>query len=305
MTSQRYAGAVAAALLALSLAACDSGTVEQRDPTGTPTAASATPSVSASPSAATETMAVAVYYLNADNGFSLSREFRRLPKTTAVVRTAVDAMLHLKPLDPDYSSMWPAATQIRGITIAGDLATVDLTKEGASAKTGALPEGRSLDQLVYTVSAAAPAVKRVQLLFEGKKQSAFWGHAEVDRPIARASHVNVLAPITIDSPAEGAVVGRRITFKGEATVPEANVTWRISTGCPVGVTCVGKPTVFKEGFTTASTGPPGRGTWSVTLDLPDEIFETSGYIEIRAFYSSDDDGSEQNPDTKVVLAKDQ
>ena len=111
----------------------------------------------------------------------------------------------------------------------------------------------------------------------------------------------MLAPIVIDSPADGAVVGRRLTFKGEATVPEANVSWRISTGCPRDVTCPGKPTVFKEGFTTASTGGPGRGTWSVTVDLPDEVFETSGYLEIRAFYSSDADSSEQHPDTKVVL----
>ena len=116
-------------------------------------------------------MAVAVYYLRYDNGVDLVREFRALPKSTAVVRTAVDAMLHLKPLDPDYSSLWPAATQIRGITLAGDLATVDLSADAGKGVAGADGEGRSLDQLVYTVTAAAPAVKRVQLLIEGKKPS--------------------------------------------------------------------------------------------------------------------------------------
>jgi hypothetical protein len=301
MSPRRAPALLSLALLAL-LGACDSGTTGNVT-TSEPTTAAPTTSTSVSP-APTEQMTLAVYYLAEDprRGPVLAREFRKVAKSTEVVRSAVDAMLHLAPLDPDYSSLWPKSTTVLGVSTEGDLATVDLSKEAAGGSSGAAAEGASFQQLVHTVTAAAPAVKRVQLHVDGKPVESLWGHADTSKPTARAPQVDTLAAVQIDTPNEGDTVGRTVTFSGAATVYEANVVWRISTGCPRDVTCPGTPTVFLQDHTTATAGNGERGTWSVTVTLPDAVFETSGYIEIRAEESSGMEGQRLAADTKVVRA---
>ncbi len=303
----------AAVLLGLALLAtgCDSGAP---DDGGVVADGSASPSATESPagepgatptavavSAAPGSMTAAVYYLvDTRVGPRLQREFRQVPRSTTPVHAAVDAMLHLAPLDRDYSSLWPNATRILGIDVKGDLATVDLSGEAAKGTAGAAFEGASLQQLVHTVTAASPTTKRVQLLIDGKTVETLWGHATANEPMARASHVDTLAPISISTPNEGTRVGGTFTVSGTATVFEANVSWKVTRGCPADVTCVGEKPVYRSGFVTASAGAPARGTWSFEVTVPEEVFETAGYVEITAFESSAEDGREIYSDTKVV-----
>ncbi|MFN2626096.1 MAG: GerMN domain-containing protein, partial [Mycobacteriales bacterium] len=109
------------ALLALlTLAACNNSTPDRSRVTPTDVASSTASSPTPSPSAPSErpaagTMTTAVYYVRDDGGSArLYREFRQVPQSTGVVRAAVDAMLHLPALDPDYQSLWPRATRVRG-----------------------------------------------------------------------------------------------------------------------------------------------------------------------------------------------
>ncbi len=118
------------------------------------------------PSSATAVRAIPVYYLaDVAGGPRLYREFHALPVINgSPALTAVTEMLRGAPVDPDYSSLWPKGLSVRSLTVAGDLATVDLTGFVA---VGASFEGASVQQLVYTVTAAEPTVQRVRLLVNG------------------------------------------------------------------------------------------------------------------------------------------
>ena len=244
---------------------------------------------SPSASAPTGTRAVAVYYLGeTTNGPRLYREFHRRAATPAVIRDAVDAMLTEAPHDADYTSVWPKATRILGVALDGDLATVDLSGDVRRADAGSAAEAMSLQQLVHTVTAAAPAVRRVQLHIDGRPSETLWGHVDTTRPLTRGDQVDVLAAVWLLRPVEDATVDRTVKLGGEATVFEATVSWQVRQG----------ETVVAEGFATASEGGPGRGTWEASVALPG-----AGSYEIRAFESSAEDGRPIHVDTKTVTVR--
>lgn len=240
--------------------------------------------------------ALAVYYLG-DTGrrAALYREFRQLP-AQAPIHSAVDAVLHLAPLDSDYISLWPEDTRILGISQRGDLAVVDLSLEAEEGRGGSEVACASLQQLVWTVTAAAPEVERVEVRVDGEARgvvSEFWGAGcGRDEPLRRsAPSYEILAPIQIIAPHEGqAGPTGTLRFSGDASVFEATVSWRVkdlTTG-----------EVVEEGFSTASEGAPGRGEWSGETALPASL---AGHrLEIRAWEDSAEDGRDLHPDTKTV-----
>ena len=281
-----------AALALLPLLAACAGEGEQpsavRSSAPPSASASAEPSVEPSPTPSavtpTGTAARAVYYLrDTHTGPRLYREFHRRPATTGVVRDAVTAMLTESPTDKDYTSLWASGTQVRGARIDGTTAIVDLSKEAATGRGGAAFEGASLQQLVYTVTAAAPSVTSVQLLVEGKRVESLWGHVDTSKPMTRQPPEEILGPVWILTPADGRVA-RGGTFGGEATVFEATVSWEL----------VQNGTVVKRGFSTASEGAPGRGTWTGRADVP------PGSYVLRAFESSAEDGRPTFVDDKPL-----
>jgi hypothetical protein len=94
-------------------------------------------------------------------------------------------MFGTAPLDPDYSSAWPAGTVVRGVTVTGDVVTVDLG--------GAVPPSPiAVQQLVWTVTAASglPGVR-------------LGGAGGVLR---RAPAVDTLAPVWLINPQQGDVI---------------------------------------------------------------------------------------------------
>jgi hypothetical protein len=85
--------------------------------------------------------------------------------------------------------------------------------------------------------------------------------------------------ITLKSPAVNAKLTSPVTITGDASVFEAALAWRITdTG--------GR--VLAEGFTTASLGAPGRGTYSITATYT-VTTETVAFIEV--FSRSAKDGN--------------
>jgi hypothetical protein len=262
----------------------------------TASAALAGVTASAAPATAASTHAVAVYYVG-DTGTraALYREWRALPVTNTPIRQAVDAMLHLPARDPHYKSLWPKATKIRGISVKDGIAKVDLTKEALQGQAGGEFACASLQQLVYTVTAASRGtVSRVQLMVEGRTSgvvSGFWGHGcGADKPMARRAGAYILAPVQISSLLHNQKVGRSFTIRGEATVFEATVSWSIID------VATGK--VVRKGFRTASAGAPARGTWSVAVSL--SSYYSGRRLKIKAWESSAKDGSVINLDDKLV-----
>jgi hypothetical protein len=248
--------------------------------TTTPPAASPSPTSAAATPAGTA--ARAVYYLRDDgHGPRLYREFHQRPATAAVIRDAVTAMLTEPPHDGDYTSLWPTGTTVRGARVSGSTAYVDLSASARRGSAGAEGEAQSLQQLVHTVTAAAPSVRTVQLLVEGRAPATLWGHVDTRAPIARGLAAEVLGPVWLSVPR---TLSRGARFGGEASVFEATVSWEFRRG--------GK--VVKTGFSNASTGAPGRGPWSAAADVP------AGEYVLRAYESSAKDGTATFIDDKPV-----
>ncbi len=254
-------------------------------PVATPSTDS-TSSPSPSPSSA-QTEARAVYYLGDDGGDPrLYREFhRRTAQSTPTeqVKDAVQAMLTSPAQDSDYTSLWSRQTIVRSVRIADATAYVDLSSQARTANAGGAAENASVQQLVHTVTAAANDVRTVQVLIEGKQASDLWGHVDISKPVSRQPSAEILAPVWITTPDDGSLATGG-SFGGEATVFEATVSWELLQG----------GNVVKRGFTTASLGAPGRGSWTATADVP------AGSYVLRAFESSAKDGSPRWVDDKPL-----
>lgn len=239
---------------------------------------------SAGPRTSTPQVARAVYYLrDAGAGPRLYREFHQRPAVPGVIRDAVAAMLTVPPYDADYTSLWPRGTTVRGAQVAGNTAYVDLSRQALHGSAGGEGEAASLQQLVHTVTAAAPTVSAVQLLIEGTAPATLWGHVATDRPIRRGQPAYVLGAVWLTAQ-EGSSLRAGTTTGGEASVFEATVSyeWRQD------------DRVVKRGFSNAAQGAPGRGRWSAPVDVP------PGRYLLRAFESSAKDGTPLQIDDKRV-----
>jgi spore germination protein GerM len=294
--SRRLIAAFAAAF-ALSACAGDDPTPNANPTTAAPSASTtptatatggtpATPSASATPAGK---MRVPVYYLGGtDDRPVLFREFRSVPKSTGVIRAAVDAMLHLAPADDDYYSAWPKATTVKGVSTSGKVATIDLSANARSVTASRAKEQASVQQLVYTVTAAAPSITSVRLRFDGAAAPTLWGKVDVSGTITRAAQMNTLAPIWVLEPSHNAGVRREFTVKGTATVFEATVTWAVT-----------KPNSSEQlasGYVTATKGAPDRGEFTIEVELPSAV---KGEIVFTAWESSAEDGRVTHPDSKT------
>ena len=285
----RSAPLIALAVLVAGCAGNDAPTaVDQPSPSApsvspTPTAAASASAVASAPGASGSS-ARAIYYLqDTSNGPRLYREFHRRAATTGVVRDAVTAMLTEPPVDEDYTSLWAKGTRVLGVRMDGSTAVIDLSKEAQTARGGAAFEGSTLQQLVWTATAADPSVKAVRLYVEGKPAGSLWGHVDTSRPMTRGQAAVELGPVWILRPDNGRIA-RGGTFGGEASVFEATVSWELRQGSRV----------VKAGFANASEGAPGRGSWSANADVP------PGDYVLRAFESSAEDGRETFVDDKPL-----
>ena len=283
----RFAPVLVLAVLTAGCAGSSSSpTAIDTTPQPSTAAPAAEPSPTGQPPSPTSagTAARAIYYLHdSGRGPRLYREFHPRPASAGVVRDAVTAMLTVKAYDADYTSLWPKGTSVRGARVSGTTAYVDLSREARNGSAGGAAEDASLQQLVYTVTAAATSVRSVQLLIEGKAVESLWGHVDTSKPMSRRMAAEILGPVWILAPANGKVA-RGGTFGGEASVWEATVSWELRQGSRV----------VKKGYTNATQGAPGRGPWSAKADVP------PGNYVLRAFESSAKDGSETFVDDKPL-----
>lgn len=188
------------------------------------------------------------------------------------------------PLDPDYVNLWGGTNTVNSVSINGSVATVDLGE--ISINVGAEGEQRAIDQIVWTLTGLVPEVKSLAFTVNGEVVESFAGHIDTTVKFERAIGYEVLNPIQISSPREGAGLISTFTVSGQACTFEANVVWKLLQD--------GK--VVKEGFTTASSGCPERGDWSISL----EDLEPGAYT-IQALEYSAEDGSLFAIDDKEFL----
>ncbi len=236
-------------------------------PSATGSSAATGPSVSASTTTSNHTSpttgtgplhALPVYYAAEFNGQArLYREFHPV-RTSTPATAAIDQLLTVRPTDPDYESLWPATTTLVTYERSGTLASVKLSNGPSRFPVAAF------QQIVYTVTAADPAVHSVQISYGSVTQN----------PMGRGSSLVTIAPVWLLAPTQGATVSSPVTLSGLAGVFEATVNWEVDTadGAPVQSGSAMTPEAFK------------MGPWSTQVTLP------AGSYVAKAFEISAKDG---------------
>jgi hypothetical protein len=180
----------------------------------------------------------------------------------------------ITPLDPDYSNLWGGTNTVNSVKVNESVATVDLGE--ISLNVGAEGEQRAIDQIVWTLTEFAPKITSVAFTVNGKTVESFAGHVDTTSAFVRAIDYEVLNPLQISSINQSAELTSPVTISGQACAFEANVVWKLFQD----------GTVVQDGFTTATTGCPDRGDWSISFS---EL--KPGEYTIQVLEYSAEDGS--------------
>ena len=247
---------------------------------------SQTPTSSASPTIAFQ--ALAQYWVaDTAKALRLYREFARIDPTPDAITAALRHLVSARPIDSDYSSLWPIGTTINSVTIQGDTAIIDLTFPKLN--VGGEAESLAIAQLVWTATAANTTVKKISLTVDGKKVESLAGHVDATKAFTRDLTYKVLAPIWITSPTENqSVAAAGFTLSGMASTFEANVAWKV----------IKDGVVIKQGSTTALGAAPAWKPWSVAIPGL-----APGAYQFLAMEYSAKDGSLVAQDSKNVVLK--
>lgn len=240
---------------------------------------------------------VFAYYLG-DTGVDirLFREVRDSPDPAPDRLTAAVETMLSPPLDRDYVTLWPEGTElVEPVTVEGDTATVNLSAEAteAPANAGADAEAKSVQQLVYTVTASGKefgeGVTQVRLLVEGEEVNDLWGHGTIgEQPLTRATRDATQSLNWILSPQEGSTVPATFRIGGYSGTYEGNVVWQILDGETV--VEQGAVQLREQGVFEKWASKP------ITLDPGTYIVKTIGGF-------GEGEGSETFVDTKTITVE--
>ena len=265
--SRRTWPVVLLALALLLAAGCDGG-----DDGG-----STTPPGTTTDETSPETMTVAAYLLRDGK---VSPVARSVASSSAVARAALEALLDGPTTEEraaGLASAIPEGTRLLDVSIADDVATVDLSGSFDDGGGSASMLGR-VAQVVATLT-RFPNVERVAFRLEGDPVEAIGGEGVlVDPPVGRLDVEEQTPQILVESPLPGDTVSSPIRLRGTANVFEATVSLELRDAADE---------VILETFTTATSGTGTRGTFAAELEVPEG---TEGAVTIVAFEASAEDG---------------
>ncbi|MGH3330144.1 MAG: Gmad2 immunoglobulin-like domain-containing protein [Nocardioidaceae bacterium] len=236
---------------------------EEPSPSGNPSDSASSPRV--------EEMAVPVYFLGeAGDGLRLFRELRYFEATESNRGTAAVSLALGPACDPDYRSAWPTGVEARSVSRDGGVITVDLGRDGSLReppdRMSADEASLAVEQLIYTAQGAMQMGRRpVQFLLDGQPTDTLLG-IRTSQPLTEAAASQVLTPVWVDEPVQGATVTSPFQVYGVAAAIEANVQWELRQG----------DTVVRSDYATAAeccthasyafqvTAPPGKYTIAVS-----------------------------------------
>lgn len=297
MTDRRSArGSLVGALAAIVLvAACAPGPTPTASSTAT---SSAIPSPTGSPSsspadsaAPTPTgAALRVYLLLGFGGQAgLVPVARATSDGSATPEAAMRALLG-GPTDieagarPAIYTAIPGGVELLGLTLDGDVATVDLSDAFEAATDDLLPTSMRLAQVVYTLT-SFPGIESVGFKIEGRLVTLI-GPAglefSIDRPLDRLDLLKALPPLFVDQPAWGGTITSPVHVAGLANAFEATFELRIADAEGRGVAA----------WTVTATC--GTGCWGeFGVDVPFSI-SAGGPGVLQVFEESAKDGARLN-----------
>lgn len=223
-------------------------------------------------------MALAIYRVGTNGGGTdrpgLVREFWSAVLSTAATESEKAAAAVAESLS--RSELWQGVT-LDGAQVTRGGITLRLTGPGGPA-ADAEQAGLAVSSLVWT---AQGAVGRGDLpvSFTTPSGGRLLGQLDPATRFTRAATPpEALCDIWVDSPSPGASLraSRPVVARGQAVVFEANVEWELLRGT----------SRVRDGFTTASVGAPGRGSFTIDLGRLEP-----GTYTLRAFSSSAEDGT--------------
>jgi hypothetical protein len=251
------------------------------------------PSASATVEPPTGTLVAAVPVYYAGPSGRLFREYHQLkvtPDTVAGrVTAAVREMLRTKsPDDPDYRTLWAGAA-VTSVTLNEATATVDIDRAGTRPANPTL----AVQQLVFTVAAAAadtPAtpVTGVRVTVGGAPIGQLWAAVDTSGVLRQGNALDVLAPLWLIEPHEGATVAQTFSVHIAGAVFEATCRLRVRGA---------NGTIVKDQQVMLSIGAPQRGEATLKLTL------APGRYTVETYFLSAKDGSEQGLDGHRVTVR--
>jgi germination protein M len=267
-----------------------------------PPGSSTTPSSSPTPTPTSiGTTKVSIYYLvSFKNRLFLAPERHVAARNAAIARTAVEELVHGTAQDPDHTTPFPRSARINSVTTASGVATVDWSADVLAAGVGAQVEALGIQSVVYTLT-GFPSIKKVRFTVEGKDHGTasngrtiedWWGHSGLrDQPWVRDPAIDVLEPITLFSPLDGATSAGTLRLSGEASTFEATVG--------IVVRNMAGRAVLRTS-TTASIGAPARGSFSKTIRFAVPSSVETWTLEV--YEESAEDGSVVFMETRRIVA---
>lgn len=290
-----------AALLTSGLAGCSpapstpgtpSAPATVTPPPSTPASPSATPSVSpTSPAPTTQPVDLDVYFIYKEK---VQAVHRSAPAgTKGVLKSALTALLTgptASERAAGLTSTIPSGTTLRGVTVSGNVATIDLSSRYVSGG-GSLSMLLRIAQVVYAATQFSP-VDSVRFSVNGKVVSTIGGEGVIVRsPQTRADWEGHTPAILVEEPAWGGTLREGEAIRGTANVFEAAFRVRL--------TASGGKVIFdRKVMATSGTGT--RGTWATKATL---YHTTATKGTLRVYDLSAKDGKPENViDIPVELA---
>ena len=206
---------------------------------------------------------------------------RLIPATKAVASAAIRELLSgPTPEETRYGlgSTIPTGTDLRGLTVHGGTATVDLSDEYDSGG-GVLSMTMRLAQVVYTLT-QFPTVERVLFRIEGVPVTTLGGEGIlIGTPQTRGDYEQVTPAILLEAPGPGDSVTSPLRIRGTANTFEAAFMVRIVSA---------DDSVLVEAPMMATSGSGTRGTFNAEIPIP---AAASGAGLLVVFEYSAKDGS--------------
>jgi hypothetical protein len=255
--------AILAALLGFAVASCGSG-AQSAGPAPTGQSTGNEPALTGTGTAGTDTSSGSqtsgvvrykVWFHRGEQLYVVNRARIATPRIGSAALTDLLAGPTTAEHDAGIGTQIPDGTELLGLIIDNDIATVDLTSEYESGG-GTASMTMRLAQVVCTLD-QFPTVKGVLFQLDGRAVDVLGGEGIViDHPLRCRDYRDLLPAILVTSPASGETVDNPVTITGSANVFEANVTVEIldASGNVVG-----------SGFTTATCGTGCRGSFEITL----------------------------------------
>ena len=286
--------------LVLMLAACGS-TTESTGTTGAPSAAEVTTTVpdTTAPGTTVPDTTVPVTTLPPTDEPAVALYFVRGEVLTVVGRSlgtadpsAVVQSLLAGPTDAEraagVTTLVPEGTELLGVEVEGNTATVDLTATFESGG-GSLAVMLAVAQVTYTLTRAAE-VDEVWFRIDGEPREMLTGEGVMVDPATRERFQDgVLPGVLLEAPFDQGLLADPIVIAGTTNAFEATVNYRVLDAAG---------TVLVEGVTTATCGTGCWGVFEAEIDLPDG---TTGPVTLQVFDYSEEDGTTMLDLTDLTL----